>query len=558
MLSTVRQLKPQLCLFAIAVCLTAWQFMLLGRITADSNRQVVDLMFWLAVLLLLWQKRQQLRLDSDRLSTSIGLLLLGFAFYKGLTLFWFESLPLRMIPVLAPLGLALLASGWRGLRQYWQEFIIFSLLLLPFDRLDRYLEFNTPFNKITAAFSSFLLHYVGFVVERSGAYLHLSGDRSVFVAYECTGGQIILLLAKLSLLFILVFPLTWRWRVLMLAIPTALGFVIGGIRVSLLALVVNNESRFQYWHGDPGNQIFSMASMVLYGILCYYVHEHVVLPLETKLAAARSAARSEVPSVPAVAGIAPDGTAVAVPPTARPPVAAPASVPASPDRQFQRPLLVAVWGASLVLTAYTLAVPTAGSRSLPPITLPERLELAATYWSLQSGNALPVHTELTEERFERVRSARRYTYQGPEGDRATVDLRYVTGSLGNIDGLLYAQDIDADSVGHSQARQLPGVGSYRLFTFADRAYLTSCLNARGQSTINPGEFLANRQQHDPPLARIGPWLLGRQSLRDRRCLWVLISMPHPAGIDPAAKYQQLEGLWQAGHPQWQAEIAREP
>lgn len=578
-----RQLPPQFWLFAIAVCLTAWQFVLVGRITDDSNRQTVDLLFWLGVLMLLWQKRHRLNLESDRLSTGAGLLLLGLLFYKCITLFWFESLPLRLIPVFAPLGLALLASGWRGLRQYWREFIILSLLLIPLDKLDRFLEFQTPFNKITAAFSSFLLHYIGFNIARSGAILDLGDGRSVFVAYECTGGQIILLLTKISLLFVLLFPLTWRWRALMLSLPTGLGFIIGGIRVCLLAAVVDNEELFGFWHGPPGNQIFSLVSMLLYGAWCYHVHESVVLPLEEKLANTQGVptASATAASAATATGAEPGADLAALQltpamagggepeittggPSARPPQ----DEARSPEPQLDiapkrapRPLLIFVGSVIAVLTAYTFLVPTAGGRSHPPLDLPERIEWSGN-WQFQASEALPVDVELTEERFERVRSARSYQYQNGQngsapGTTATVELRYVTGSLGDIDGLLYAREIDADSVGNRQIRELPGIGSYRLFTTDGKAYLTSCLNASGPSTTNSGEFLAVRKQHDPMAARLGPWLLGRDSLRDRRCLWVLLSVPLASPkADPSATYRQLEGLWQVGYADWQAEIAR--
>ncbi|NEP49713.1 MAG: hypothetical protein F6K65_13220 [Moorea sp. SIO3C2] len=62
-------------------------------------------------------------------------------------------------------GLALLASGFRGLKQYWQELLILFTLGVP----KLLLPYLPNINPITAKFSAFVLWYSGanFVLQNS-------------------------------------------------------------------------------------------------------------------------------------------------------------------------------------------------------------------------------------------------------------------------------------------------------------------------------------------------------------------------------------------------------
>ena len=53
-----------------------------------------------------------------------------------------------------------------------------------------------------------------------------------------------------------------------------------------------------------------------------------------------------------------------------------------------------------------------------------------------------------------------------------------------------------------------GVGYYILFTDKNKAYLGSCINPRGGTTVNYEQFSHNRNTYDLKLNRIFPWLIG--------------------------------------------------
>lgn len=514
-ISRISKIEGRTWLFAIAATFTAWQAIVIGRGSGDGNRQLIELLFWCGALYLLWQKRQRLNLRSDRLSTFLGLFLLAVVFCKSLSAFTFESTFLRLIPLLAPLGLALLAAGWRRIGQFWRELLVVGLLAVPFERIGIWLENDVPFAEATAAVSNFFLHYVGFTTTRNGASLFLPSG-SVLVNYACTGGSLIVLMLQLSLLFVLIFPLNWRWQVAMGAFSIVSGFILGCIRVGLLAVIVSSDALFKFWHGTAGNQIFSLIAMLVFGSWCHWVYESVVVPnLEKKQPEPASPLSND-----RLAG-----------------------VPQSPT------LLAVTWASVAMVTVYTLLVPTAANRPVKPLNFPERLAL--TGW--ESGETEPLRETRPQADavYNRVRSGQSYRYF-QAGIPLELELRYMITTSGDIHSYLRSQGLFPEAgFQHQEIRELPEIGTYKLFADQQQAYLSACINPDGSSTVTAEQFQRNRLVHDLRPHRLLPWLVGRASLPDRRCLWVHLSTPLQ-GDSRQVSYQRLEKAWQQGYPQWRS------
>ncbi|MEO0854900.1 MAG: cyanoexosortase A system-associated protein, partial [Cyanobacteria bacterium J06648_11] len=99
-------------------------------------------------------------------------------------------------------------------------------------------------------------------------------------------------------------------------------------------------------------------------------------------------------------------------------------------------------------------------------------------------------------------------------------------------------------------RQQTDVGTHVRFQYGDRAYLSSCINPNGPSTVDKQQFEANRNTYDLQLARAIPVLLGRESIRDRRCLWTLMSLPAVDEVEAEASFAALEQVWPAWYAWW--------
>ena len=256
-------------LFGIAVGLTAIHLILTWKVNANIDRLIISVLFWGAILCLLQRKRDIVNLESGIFSSFFGLLLIVLVLFKSISLFWFESSFLKLAPLLLALGLGLLASGIKGLNQYWRELLLVLLLCLPEGPINQIEELFSV-TTLTAKFASFVFWYLGFDVSNHGAMIYLPNG-SVLVGTPCTGTSTALLLLKLSCLFILLFSTNWIKKILVLIGSVLIAFVISGIRVILLAALVSNHKAFVYWHGPVGNQMFSTISILVFGLFCHFL-----------------------------------------------------------------------------------------------------------------------------------------------------------------------------------------------------------------------------------------------------------------------------------------------
>lgn len=257
-------------LFGIAVSLTALHLLLTWRVIGDIDRPIITMLFWGAILCLVWRKRDILNLESGILSSFFGLLLIALVFLKSISLFWFETSWLKILPIIAALGLGLLASGFKGLKQYWRELIIVLLLCLPESLLTQIIDQLFKVSTLTTKFAVFILWYLGFSVSRQGVYVILPSG-SALVSPACTGISTALVLLKLSVMFILMLPTNWRQKILVVIAAIFIAFVTSGIRVALISTVISDPVAFNYWHGSEGNQIFSSISLLIFGLLCGFL-----------------------------------------------------------------------------------------------------------------------------------------------------------------------------------------------------------------------------------------------------------------------------------------------
>jgi cyanosortase A-associated protein len=143
-----------------------------------------------------------------------------------------------------------------------------------------------------------------------------------------------------------------------------------------------------------------------------------------------------------------------------------------------------------------------------------------------------------------------------------IEVRYLIDGVANrptMDHLLpIFTKIPATVLEPSTMKEQPGLGFYSLFTDQKTAYFGTCINPQGITTVTGDQFHSNSNPN--PLSngiqfdRLLPWLLGKQTLRDSRCLWTVLSTPiDPAAPDATMKTLQTVGVnwirwWQAHFP----------
>ena len=237
----------QLLLLGIGTCLIAIQLGVAWK-SKYSSLFGTNLVFLAAISSLIWERRHSLILESGIISSIFGLLLITLVFL--ISLFFIDSgILLCLLPLISALGFALLASGFKGLKQYWGE--LFALFCLAVSRVIPYAIDISP---LTAKFSALILWSTGFKFVMSGQKI-LTPTGGIEVYQGCSGMESIVQLVGLALIFIIMFSLKNKQKVLATIVAITLAFIVNAVRVALMAIIVakGDDNAFVYWHEGEGS-----------------------------------------------------------------------------------------------------------------------------------------------------------------------------------------------------------------------------------------------------------------------------------------------------------------
>lgn len=211
-------------------------------------------------------------------------------------------------------------------------------------------------------------------------------------------------------------------------------------------------------------------------------------------------------------------------------------------------LLASTCGAVLTAAAYSVSSSTAGYRPLAPFSFPESMPLAG--WEPRGSELLHERQTNLIRASNVVQAGRVYQYVR-DGIPLDVEVRYVTRTAGAIGRLLAAQtSLPIEAYERGEIRRDEGIGFSIQFAHGGRAHLDACIHSRGATTATQAQFVAAHRPQDLDRRGATQWLLGRESLREPRCLWVNLSTPADDEELPAA-YRRLQAAWKECHLAWQ-------
>jgi cyanosortase A-associated protein len=208
-----------------------------------------------------------------------------------------------------------------------------------------------------------------------------------------------------------------------------------------------------------------------------------------------------------------------------------------------RSYLLTVTGITLHLAlAYSFLLPTAGNRQVAEFKFPQGFNRAIAIAGTFSPNKAGTATETIQARQK---------YQYSQGGQAiALEISYLVGTRGDVATYLENYTtINAEAIKGKSIKQLEGVGYHALLTEDNRAYLTSCISPRSPSNVTQKQFSQYRYQNDLQWQIGLDWLQGKASIRDRRCLWVLLSTPVTRGNSQVANLA-LETAWKEVYQWW--------
>ena len=257
--------EPKYWLLGIASGLIALHLTLTSR-TNDTDLFGTMLLFWGVVVFLIWERHESLTFESGVFASFFGASLIALILLKSSSISGYDFF-IRATPFLSGISLALLASGTKGLKQYWQELLILGYTAIP----PGFLGVLVDIALLTAKFSAFILHYLGFEVLRKGVFLILEKG-SVEVYHGCSGVNVILQLLGMAVVFLLMFPTTVGQKIVVPLVAIISAFVVNAARVALLAVLVSlsQPEAFEYWHLGSGSVIFSMIAVFIFGLFCWF------------------------------------------------------------------------------------------------------------------------------------------------------------------------------------------------------------------------------------------------------------------------------------------------
>jgi cyanosortase A-associated protein len=221
----------------------------------------------------------------------------------------------------------------------------------------------------------------------------------------------------------------------------------------------------------------------------------------------------------------------------------------SKNQKIRFGLLALFVGASFLILGRSLIDDSIGKPT--PFVFPERIEFAQV--QTQTSAATSPETIVDTKDFygkPRYLSGKSYKYAV---DNIPIDIafRYAVGTNGDL--FLYLKEYGNIEINEDDLRQKTvrdSTGYYAAFEYQNRAYVTACINPRGISTVTKEQFEDNASDRATDRDVVIGWLLGQKDLRDRRCLWTLMSTPIESDSDRNAANQKLEKTWTLWYEWW--------
>ena len=261
--------SPAFLLLVLGVAVIAIHLTIIFKVSS-SDRQITNMLFWMTAAYLIWERQDKLTFKTGPVASLFGTILLAMLLLKS-TGYCEESF-LMIYPFIAGVALATIASGFRGLKDYWREILLLFFAGVP----EVVLSKLTDPAPITAQFASSMLWYSGFAVTQKGIYLELPGG-SVEVYSGCSGVVAMTQLLGMAVLFLMLLPLPWKWfqKLIIPVAAVAIGFLVNAMRVSLMAILVSQKqmAAFDYWHAGSGSLVFSVIGTFLLVLLVWALIE---------------------------------------------------------------------------------------------------------------------------------------------------------------------------------------------------------------------------------------------------------------------------------------------
>ncbi|MFN5513705.1 MAG: archaeosortase/exosortase family protein [Cyanobacteriota bacterium] len=442
----------------------------------------------------------------------------------------YQAFCLSLLPIVF-LNITLLAAGFYGFRQFRRFWVVYFVVVWSFFLRDPWVGRSESWlTVLSAKISSFFLWYLGFNSSTQGDFVYV--NNGIIEIYNgCTLTPLFFVSIDLLVILYVFYPISRKRRDFVVACLLAFGlaFVLSIVRLAIMALVVNDPVKFEFWHGSQGSNLFMTICLVGCGLFAL--------------------------------GRMPEDKSC---PDPKPQNPLPAL--AKPEWAIRGCLL-----ASAIILLFLILQRNGLAKPLANFEFPEKIPL--TEWQVKTSRPLSVEemgffVELEAEKpisdleqaVEKAQkeqvgsnilmSGRRY-YLEQAGMSSEMTLSYVLNSDVTFPLM---ENIDINQSTYERLLEKVDFNApYLIVDGKNKIHLVSCLMNGGQSVVtNYSVLCSNRIRHilsNPET--IYQWMNGQRLLQDRRCLWVHLLA---SSTTPAVDYhlvqiwEDLQKFWQKSYP----------
>lgn len=218
-------------------------------------------------------------------------------------------------------------------------------------------------------------------------------------------------------------------------------------------------------------------------------------------------------------------------------------------RKIKNVFLSIVLGIVLLTLGKLMIDGNAGKQQVNNFEFPTQVPLEG--WKKMKTMAIESNQPETDKPYDRILAAQKYYYQQDNKD-LEIKMSYVVGTLGRAKIKValqqqYTRNLTPEQISPEWTKK--DNLQYAILDFDGRSHLISCINSRGGSTVTSDEFRKNRRKHDLQPSRLLPWLMGKETLLDRRCLWAELSLPIQEDSKEES-HKLLESTWFTWYDWW--------
>ncbi|MEB3317418.1 MAG: archaeosortase/exosortase family protein [Cyanobacteriota bacterium] len=188
-----------------------------------------------------------------------------------------------LLPLIAGLGLALLAAPVRRLKAFLPALTI--LALLPVIRVLLVLIPQRELSFLNAQIVKVILLLAALPVQIEGTTLSIPGG-AIEILQECNASTTLFQLILVAIVFAMAFPMRFLWQnIVMILVAPLFGILVNACRIAILALINASDAANQAWwfeqvHTGWLSLVFPAIAMLLFVQVYLIWMEHQVSSLE--------------------------------------------------------------------------------------------------------------------------------------------------------------------------------------------------------------------------------------------------------------------------------------